>query len=124
MSLTAEQHRALSVLRGAGPSGTSQALLMSYGFSVSMIAGLANRGLATLGREKVRAGDRSVKVAKVWITAVGSEALAAEERFTLPSGRIRAMKGRYGVSFEGIPPRESGPARNLPGPTQCGNELG
>jgi len=118
MSLTAEQHRALSVLRGAGPSGTSQALLMSYGFSVSMIAGLANRGLATLGREKVRAGDRSVKVNKVWITAVGSEALAAEERFTLPSGRIRAMKGRYGVSFEGIPPRESGPARNLPRPTQ------
>jgi hypothetical protein len=111
MSLTAEQHRALAVLRGAGPSGTSQALLMSYGFSVSMIAGLANRGLATLGREKVQAGDRSVKVAKVWITAVGSDALAAEERFN-------------GVSFEGIPPRESGPARNLPGPTQCGNELG
>jgi hypothetical protein len=82
MSLTAEQRRALAVLTGAGPNGTSQALLMSYGFCVSMIAGLVNRGLATLRREKVKAGDGSVKVAKVRITAVGSEALAAEERFT------------------------------------------
>ena len=82
MSLTAEQGRALAVLAGAGPNGTSQALLMGYGFSVSMIAGLVSRGLATLRREKVQAGDRSVKVAKVRITAVGSDALAAEERFS------------------------------------------
>jgi hypothetical protein len=82
MSLTAEQRRALAVLTGAGPDGTSQALLMSYGFSISMIAGLVNRGLATLRREKVRVSDRPVELAKVRITAVGREALAAEERFT------------------------------------------
>jgi hypothetical protein len=83
MSLTAEQRRALAVLTGAGANGTSQALLMSYGFSVSMIAGLVNRGLATLRWEKVKAADRPVNVAKVRITAGGSEALAAEERFTV-----------------------------------------
>jgi hypothetical protein len=47
-----------------------------------MIAGLVSRGLATLGQEKAQAGDRLVKVAKVRITAVGREALAAEQRFT------------------------------------------
>jgi hypothetical protein len=82
MSLTAEQRRALAVLTNAGPDGTSQALLMSFGFSVSMIAGLVNRRLATLRRETVQASDRSVEVAKVRITAVGREALAAEQRFT------------------------------------------
>ena len=82
MSLTAEQRRALAVLAGVGLDGTSQALLMAQGFSASMIAGLVNRGLATLACEKVRLGSNLVKVAKVRITAVGSEALAVEERFT------------------------------------------
>jgi hypothetical protein len=82
MSLTAEQRRALAVLTNAGPDGTSQALLMSFRFSVSMIVGLVNRRLATLRRETVQASDRSVEVAKVRITAVGREALAAEQRFT------------------------------------------
>ncbi len=82
MSLTAEQRRALAVLAGAGLDGTSQALLMAQGFTASMIAGLVSRGLATLADEKIRVGGNSVKIAKVRITALGSEALAAEERFT------------------------------------------
>jgi hypothetical protein len=115
MSLTAEQRRALAVLTGAGPNGTSQALLMSYGFSVSMIAGLISRGLATLRRDKVQAADRSVEVAQVRITAVGTEALAAEERFTFILrlySRIRATTVRCSVTLERIPCREGSKARN------------
>ncbi len=82
MSLTAEQRRALAVLTSAGLNGASQTLLMAHGFCVSMIAGLANRGLATLMHEKVRAGSRLVDVGKVRITAAGRDALAAEGRFT------------------------------------------
>jgi len=85
MSLTAEQRRALAVLAGAGLDGTSQALLMAQGFTASMIAGLVNRGLATLTYKKIRIGGNLVKIAKVRITALGSEALAVEERFTGPN---------------------------------------
>jgi hypothetical protein len=82
MSLTAEQRRALAVLTSAGLNGASQTLLMAHGFCVSMIAGLVNRGLATLTCEKARAGSRLIDVGKVRITAAGRDALAAEGRFT------------------------------------------
>lgn len=78
MSLTAEQRRALARLTSEGPDGASQASLMAHGFCVSMIAGLVKRGLATLTREKARAGSRLVDVGKVRITAAGRDALAAE----------------------------------------------
>ena len=78
MSLTAEQRRALAMLTSAGLNGASQTLLMAHGFCVSMIAGLAKRGFATLTREKIRAGGRLVDVGKVRITAAGRDALSAE----------------------------------------------
>jgi hypothetical protein len=78
MSLTAEQCRALAMLGRAGVDGASQALLMAHGFCDSMIVGLVNIGLATLTREKVRAGSRLIEVGKVRITAVGRKALIAE----------------------------------------------
>ena len=80
MSLTAEQRRALAMLTSAGPDGAPQAWLMAHGFCVSTIAGLVKRGLATLTREKVRAGNRLVDVGTVRITATGRDALAAEGR--------------------------------------------
>jgi hypothetical protein len=78
MSLTAEQRRALAILTSAGLNGAAQTSLMAHGFCVSMIAGLINRGLATLTRERVRAGSRLVDVGKMRITAAGRDALAAE----------------------------------------------
>jgi hypothetical protein len=78
MSLTAEQRRALAMLTRAGLDGAPQASLMAHGFCVSMIAGLVKRGLATVRREKVRAGSRLVDVGKVRITAAGRDALTAE----------------------------------------------
>ena len=78
MSLTAEQRRALAMLTNAGLDGASQASLMAHGFCVSMVAGLVNRGLATLTREQVRVGSRLLDVSKVRITATGRDALATE----------------------------------------------
>jgi len=43
-----------------------------------MIVGLVDHGLATLTREKVRAGSRLIEGGKVRITAVGRKALIAE----------------------------------------------
>jgi hypothetical protein len=84
MSLTAEQRRALAMLISEGTNGVSQTWLMAHGFSISMIAGLVNRELATLTHEKVRAGIRLVNVGKVRITAAGRHAVTAERRFTSP----------------------------------------
>ncbi len=53
-------------------------MLMPHGFCVSMIIGLVNNGLATITREKVRAGSRLIEVPKVRITAAGRKALIAE----------------------------------------------
>ena len=78
MSLTAEQRRALAMLTSAGSDGAAQASLMAHGFCVSVIAGLVKRGLASVTREKVRAGIRLVDVRKVRITAAGRDALTSE----------------------------------------------
>jgi len=67
------------MLLRAGLNGASQASLMAHGFCVSMIASLANRGLATLTREKVRTGGRLVDVGMVRITAAGRDALSSEK---------------------------------------------
>lgn len=83
-AMTAEQRRALAILRTAGLNGTSQASLMAHGFCVSMIVGLVKRGLASLTREKAWAGSRLVDVGKVRITAAGQDALAAEHWRSAP----------------------------------------
>jgi len=50
--------------------------IIGSGFRSSMIAGLVEKGLATITREKVWAGAKLIEVAKVRITAAGREALA------------------------------------------------
>jgi len=76
--LSPEQRRALARLATAGRDGATQSLLSAHGFGASMIAGLVNRGMATLAAEKVRAGGKLMAVGKVTITAAGQDALAAE----------------------------------------------
>jgi hypothetical protein len=106
MSLTAEQRRALAVLTSAGHNGTSQALLMAHGFSVSMIAGLVNRGLASLTREKVWAGSKLVEAGQARITVAGSEALAAEERFTFTLCGSSSLVSAQGLTRKTDTPAE------------------
>jgi hypothetical protein len=79
MPLSAEQRHVLGMLSTAGCDGVAQALLSAQGFDASMIASLANRGLATLANEKVLANERLTVVAMVRITEAGRRALAAED---------------------------------------------
>ena len=62
----------------AGRYGASQTLLSAPGFRSSMIAGLVEKGLATITREKVWAAAKLVEVGEVGIKAAGRDALAAE----------------------------------------------
>jgi len=75
--LSAEQRRALATLATSGPDGATQAVLSSHGFDASLIAGLVNRGVATITYERVRAGAKDVDVTKVRITEAGRDALGA-----------------------------------------------
>jgi hypothetical protein len=79
MAFSADQRRALAMLATAGEDGVAQALLSAHGFDATMIAGLVNRGLATLTMEKVRAGGKLTAVAMVRITEVGRRAFVADE---------------------------------------------
>jgi hypothetical protein len=79
MPLSTQQRHALAMLSTAGGDGVAQALLSAQGFDASMIASLANRGLATLTTEKVLANERLTVVAMVRITKAGRRALAAED---------------------------------------------
>jgi hypothetical protein len=64
--LSPEQRLALARLATAGRDGATQSLLSApHGFRASMIAGLVNRGMATLAVEKVRAGGKPMAVGKV-----------------------------------------------------------
>jgi len=76
--LSTEQRRALAMLATADRNGAPQALLSAHGFDASLIAGLVNRGLATLTAEKILAGGKLIAVAKARITEARREALAAD----------------------------------------------
>jgi zinc transporter ZupT len=75
MSLSAEQHRALTFLTTAALNGATQPLLAVHGF---IISGMVNRSLVTLSFEKFRAGGKMIKVRMVRITTAGRDALAVD----------------------------------------------
>lgn len=79
MAFSADQRLALAMLATAGHDGVAQALLSAHGFDGTMIAGLVNRGLATLTMEKVRTGGKLIAVAMVRITEAGRRAFTADE---------------------------------------------
>jgi hypothetical protein len=75
MSLSAEQHRALTFLTTAAVNGATQSLLAAHDFSGAIISGMVNRGLATPSFERFRAGGRMIKVRMVRITTPGGTLL-------------------------------------------------
>jgi hypothetical protein len=79
MPLTADERRILAMLATAGLNDVMRPLLIAQGFGVPLIAGLVNRGLATIEHAKVRADGKLVAVARVRITDAGQDALTAED---------------------------------------------
>jgi hypothetical protein len=76
MKLNSDQRRVLEMLAGSGPRGCAEAVLRAYGFDTAMLAELVNAGLASRLPEQVRAGGRSIDVARFKITDAGRTALA------------------------------------------------
>jgi hypothetical protein len=78
MSLSAEQHRALTFLTTTAVNGATQSLLAAHDFSGAITSGMINRGLVILFFEKFRVGGKVIKVRMVRITLAGRDALAAD----------------------------------------------
>ena len=70
----ADWRRALELLASL-PEGATEALLMAHGFKSTVITGLVESGLATLVRERIRAGGRRVEVRWLRLTDAGRKAL-------------------------------------------------
>lgn len=57
------------------PRGLAEALLLTYGFTRDLLAGLVRTGLATTQRVILKAGDKVVEVAHITITKAGRQAI-------------------------------------------------
>jgi hypothetical protein len=64
-------------LTDAEPRGSTSDSLLTRGFTVDMLGGLARNGLVRAHRETVRAGGRTIEVIRVRITDAGRRAVAA-----------------------------------------------
>ena len=74
-----DRRRALELL-AASPDGCTEAILAAHGFTVAQMVELVRAGLAAATGERVIAGNRSMEVARVKITAAGRRALAQAKR--------------------------------------------
>ena len=76
MTLSPEQRRALELLAAAGARGCTESIMLAHGFKLAMLAELVRNGWVTAAPETVRAGGRSIEVARMRITEAGRRALA------------------------------------------------
>jgi hypothetical protein len=74
--LSAEQHRALTVLADAGHKGCTDERMMTYGFEFDVLAKLVRARLATAILRNVRIDGRMIEVALLRITDTGTQALS------------------------------------------------
>jgi hypothetical protein len=74
-----DRRRALELLASA-PTGCTETLLFAHGFTVEMLVGLIEAGLASATPERVRAGSKAIEIARVRITEAGRRALAARNQ--------------------------------------------
>ncbi len=72
LSLKARQ--ALELL-AVDQRGLAEALLLTYGFTRDLLAGLVYTGLATAQRQAVKAGGKTIRVIRIRITEAGRRAI-------------------------------------------------
>ncbi len=75
-SLRAEQRRALEVLAREPRGVTGHLLVITHGFEMKMLAGLAHEGLvAAIVGDSAKADGKAIEVVRFWITAAGRRAI-------------------------------------------------
>jgi hypothetical protein len=69
-----DRRRALELLASCR-DGCTEAMMLAHGFTVPQTVELVRDGLATASAERVVAGNRTIEVARVRMTAAGRKAL-------------------------------------------------
>jgi hypothetical protein len=72
--MTPDQHDALQQLADV-PRGIAQTLMLAYGFTHELIAGLVLAGLVTVVTDTARIGEQTIEVELVMITDAGRRAI-------------------------------------------------
>jgi hypothetical protein len=72
------QRRALGMLVSCQPRGCTESALMARGATFDVLADLVHNGLVAAYRDRVRAGDKTVKVVRLRITNAGIRALQGD----------------------------------------------
>jgi hypothetical protein len=72
--LSAERRRALQLL-ASSESGITEVFLFAHGVTPHMLGRLCRSGLATIRRETVKVGDRTVEIGRIMITDAGRQEL-------------------------------------------------
>jgi hypothetical protein len=80
--LSQNARRALELLT-VDPSGLAEPLLLTYGFSRKMLAGLISTGLVAAQRQTVRVSGQPVEITRVRITEAGRQALEEDKALEL-----------------------------------------
>jgi hypothetical protein len=78
--LSRERRHVLQILARSGHLGVTEAILMPYGFSPAMLAGMVFDGFVSLAVETICGGGRTIRVRRFRITDVGRQAVAANMR--------------------------------------------
>jgi hypothetical protein len=73
--LDPEQRRALQMLASSGPSGLTEAILLSHGFSIDSLVGITRADLAAVTIGTVHAGVSMTTVVRLRITEAGLKAI-------------------------------------------------
>jgi hypothetical protein len=74
LHLSASARRALEMLAADRP-GMTEAMMLARGFTLRMLTGLVQAGLAMRYRMPLRVGRRTIKVTYMMITATGRRAI-------------------------------------------------
>jgi hypothetical protein len=73
--LKPEQRRVLQMLASSGPSGLTEAILLSHGFSIELLVAITRADLAAVTIGNVRAGASTLTVVRLRITEAGLKAI-------------------------------------------------
>jgi hypothetical protein len=74
-----DRRRALELLASCR-DGCTEAMMLAHGFTIPQMVELVRAGLAMATADRVVAGRRTIKVARVRITEAGRRALAETKR--------------------------------------------
>jgi hypothetical protein len=71
-----DRSRALELL--ADSDGVTEAVMLAHGFTIPQMVELVRAGLATATAERMVAGNKTIEIATVWITAAGRQIIGGD----------------------------------------------